>query len=691
MAAKGPTTETGTSLTGMRMPYGMVGSQFVDDFEYVPTLQWPNSVDLFKQMRNDSQIAALYAGCTLPIRNYTWQLVPNGARPELVAELAADLNLQVKGVDKTNEGRSKGRFSFSNHLRHALLATIFGYMFFEQVGEIVDGRWRLRKLGERMPSTIQEINIEQDGGLKSIRQDASAIGVHIPVDHLVAYVWDKEGGNWVGRSMLRPLYKNWLIKDRLTRVDAINHERAGAGVPVIEAPEGATDAQMEVLNNLAQTYVAGEHSGAVIPHGAKLRLVGVEGTQPKTLDSIKYHDESMARGFLAMFMQLGQTETGSRALGESFVDFMSLGQQAVARWFTDTFNEHVIEDWVDWNYGEDEIAPKLEFVVDSDKDLSVAELVALNAAGILTLDDEIKTFIRRDYNLPDPVVGDTSQSDKLQVAAKRRRKLAAASAKDDVSLPDRQLRRQPYEQEVRAATDFAALDANWVDARESLVSKVSANNQAVIDEIGSQIVAAKGELAELAGIQAAGNSADDITEALLSMVDFGAESALMEAKDQGFAAKKPDLDGAKSSVALRAEATDVMLARSLSEAGARKAIATTGGKGLSDDDVADITKKYLAGLTDSFLRDQIGGLLTAAQNSGRREVMVANPPELIYSSELLDENTCGSCTGVDGTEYASIEEAEVDYPTGGYVDCEGGERCRGTLVAVYGESASSVE
>jgi hypothetical protein len=95
-----------------------------------------------------------------------------------------------------------------------------------------------------MPATISEIQIARDGGLEYIRQHPSGQSgfsektnlyalqsPQIPVDRLVAYVNDQEGGNWIGTSWLRPLYKHFLRKDRLLRVDAINAERNGAGVP----------------------------------------------------------------------------------------------------------------------------------------------------------------------------------------------------------------------------------------------------------------------------------------------------------------------------------------------------------------------------------------------------------------------------------------------------------------------------
>lgn len=58
-------------------------------------------------------------------------------------------------------------------------------------------------------------------------------------------------------------------------------------------------------------------------------------------------------------------------------------------------------------------------------------------------------------------------------------------------------------------------------------------------------------------------------------------------------------------------------------------------------------------------------------------------PSAIYASELLDRNTCTPCSHVDGREYARLADALVDYPSGQYVGCDGGDRCRGTLVYVW--------
>ena len=128
------------------------------------------------------------------------------------------------------------------------------------------------------------------------------------------------------------------------------------------------------------------------------------------------------------------------------------------------------------------------------------------------------------------------------------------------------------------------------------------------------------------------------------------------------------------------------LAGSLRDAASRQAIARTGvgSNTKSASEVAAEVKDYIGGLSDAFLTEQSNAAVMQALNTGRREFMRANKPEHVYASELMDENTCSPCADVDGTEWDTVEAAEADaYPAGGYIECEGGGRCRGTLVAVY--------
>lgn len=369
------------------------------DHEQTPELRWPLSVQVFDRMRRtDAQVASVLRAVTLPVRRTTWRVDPNGARPEVAEQIATDLGLPLVGSEPIPT-RTRGRFSWPEHLRMALLMLPFGHMFFEQVVRLDDaGQVRLRKLGPRMPRTIAAVNVADDGGLVSIEQDSGAGTVVIPVTRLVAYVHDQEGGNWLGSSLLRPAYKDWIIKDRLLRVQAQTIDRNGMGIPLYTGAEN--EESLDKGAQLAQGVRAGDNSGAAIPNSADLELLGVSGTLPDADPAIRYHDEQIARAVLAHFLNLG-TQTGSWALGSTFADFFVLSLQALGEQIADVATQHIIEDLVDWNWGTDEPAPKLVFDEIGSKHIATAQaLKALTDAGLIFPDRITEEAIRQMFGLP---------------------------------------------------------------------------------------------------------------------------------------------------------------------------------------------------------------------------------------------------------------------------------------------------
>lgn len=376
------------------------GGYWAVDLEETPELRWPQAGEVYERMsRQDSQVRSVLQAVTLPVRRTKARLEPNGARPEVVALVAEDLRLPVVGSDAPPAGRARGRFSFKEHLRLALLQAKFGHMFFEQNYRIDDaGMTRLRKLAPRMPRTISEITTARDGGLISIEQ--SGTDKPIPVSQLVAYVLDGDPGDWRGNSLLRSAYKNWLLKDRLLRTQAQVVDRNGLGVPVYEA--GPKDSQEQLVEGekIARSYRSGDVSGAATPYGAKLRLAAPEGNLPDAQGPINYHDDQIAKSVLAHFLNLGR-QTGSWALGTTFADFFVFSLQALADSVCETFNQHVVEDLVDLNWGEDEPAPLVVFDEIGSQYAAVAEaLKLLVEAGLLEPDDAVKAAVRQAYSLP---------------------------------------------------------------------------------------------------------------------------------------------------------------------------------------------------------------------------------------------------------------------------------------------------
>jgi Protein of unknown function (DUF935) len=694
-APSAPTTELGQATQGAPSLAGLAGGgTFIDEFDYAGKMLWPARFDPVERMLTDSQIKGLRMGCELPIRRFRWFIDPQDARPEVYEGIAKDFNLPLKGQTDFQRGRRKGRFSHGRHLQEALRALWHGFAYFEQYGKIgEDGLWHLRKLAPRPPRTMREghIKVARDGGLEAIVQGFGMAPKPIPVDRLLAYIWDQEAGNWTGRSMLRECYRPWLAKDMAFRVAPLHLERNGMGVPIIEAPQGATPEQIAALSAMAQQYRSGDRAGGALPHGAKLTLQGVQGNVPDAVGFMRFCNEEMAKSLLQMFANLGQSDTGSHSLAEDFIGLFSYALEGVADWYADTTTEHAIEDWVDWNYGEDEAAPALGYERAEEEELAVADLATLVEKGIVQVDPELEEGIRRKYKLPagpghptPPAEPSSPEPAAVQAKAKarERRRTTVAAAADSLRLPDRDLRRQPYSQEVQAKVDYELMDAQIQGQIDSLVAKVKTLQGDQITELAAAIESADNDLTKLAQIEAAPVFADTLEDAMHTMAAQGVEQAMGEAERQGITPKAPDLD--TTSLTSRANAVDTLLTRSLGEAAGRKAVSLTAESGaISASDVASQVGEYLSGLSDDYLKQQLSGATVQAMNTGRKAVFAENPPKYLYASELLDENACEECTAVDGTEYDSLEEAEADYPTGGYAECLGGPRCRGTLVAVH--------
>lgn len=378
-----------------------------------PDLQWPRSINIFDRMRReDPQVKSVLRAVTLPIMRTEWVIDGTGCRPEVVAHIAADLGLPVKGQPPTAPLRTKGRFSFKEFLRLALLSLVYGHSYFEQVYDQSTGATHLAKLAWRPPRTISNIEVARDGGLVAIEQ-GGLMGrgkVRIPVARLVAFVHEREGANWLGESLLRSAYKMWILKDRVLRIQALTAERNGLGMPVFtvgDPPEGEFDEMVAWLDaeikrglEIVKQARAGEAAGVSLSKGSTFQFVGVSGKLPDTDKPIRYYDEQIARAVLAHFLNLG-TETGSWALGSTFANFFTDSLNAVAQSMADVIQQHVIEDLVDHNWGPDEPAPRIVPAAIGEQQQITAEAIkVLIESGAVTVDDSLRAYVRDKFGLP---------------------------------------------------------------------------------------------------------------------------------------------------------------------------------------------------------------------------------------------------------------------------------------------------
>jgi hypothetical protein len=378
-----------------------------DPLEHVPELVFPASIPILAKMRTDATIASALAAYVTALVAAEWHIDPAGSTPAMARLCADSLGLPIAGEDPEQIGATRARgVKWKEHVRLMCLHLVYGFMPFEPVYEIRDGKTYLRYLAERMPSTIVEVKVNEDGTLKSIVQEgvgknALPNGVEIPADRLIWYVSEREGANWTGRPLIRACYSAWLLKLDTLRVNAVSIARFGAGTPVMEPLPGTspTTAQVIEAQRLASSVRVGQTGGAV-PNGFTLRIKGVEGSIPDAIPTLRMYDEQLSRALLTSILDLGNTANGSRALGDNFADILQRSLQSIGDAAAETATQ-LCERLTSFNEGEDAISPIVRCGdVGASKAVIAQSITGLVQAGIVTPDASLDAYARDAYNLP---------------------------------------------------------------------------------------------------------------------------------------------------------------------------------------------------------------------------------------------------------------------------------------------------
>jgi hypothetical protein len=395
-----------TRLLGASDPWAYSNSLMYDALEHVPDLQpGPMAAAVYARMRRESRLSAILQGYTLQIRRATWRLDPAGCRPEVVRLVADDMGLSVVGDDAPGAARTSG-VSWNDHLRSALMMLPYGHMDHELLAELDDsGKARLVALAERMPHTIEQIQSDpKTGKFLGITQEGlwSKATPQIPADRVAHYVHDKEG-SWAGTSLFRPSWAPFYLKTELMKIHATSARRFAMGVPTVEWALGTqpTPAQMTAAEQVASQARAGEEAGAAMPPGASLILRGLQGSVVDALGFIKFLNSEMAIAAMMPHIDLGTSETGSRAVAGTFVESWMLSLASIADEVADVATRQIAARIVGWNWDNEPVPRVVSSGIGAQRDVTAESLDLLLRSGALSADPRLEDYIRREWRLPE--------------------------------------------------------------------------------------------------------------------------------------------------------------------------------------------------------------------------------------------------------------------------------------------------
>lgn len=700
------TTERGSNAVSWQWS----GRSRLRDPEYKYELQGRQGGKIYQRMRfSDPHIAGLRRAQNLPLLRASAAIEPAEAKnPD--AEAKADLVERLLLKDSP----------WRAFLADTCLAMDYGFAAFEIVWRIEDGEARFR-LALRPADSIAADDIEvKDGAVARVIQRPDTGGeFEIPGEKLVWFCHEKEGDNFLGRPILRAMYKPWKIKEEL-EVELPELMRKLGGIPDITT-QGEPDVAIAAeLDAAAEGF--GVQAGGYFRHDDTVTVQLLTGSaQVKdVLDAIKERNTEITSVCQAQVFDLGNAQNGSRALGSTLSDLFMHSVQAMASYREDILNAKggLIHQLVSYNFPNDDNLPALRFGNVQQADMAAFALALTNLQKAFgSLDEETQEWARQQLNMPEgtttqvtvppappipekapPAPAANNQQDKgaddAGGAPTGTDNSAQASERHSHGL---KLGENRAPRGVECYVQLAEIDQRFNDAKTAIKDATQRTRDRLIGILVDRARAAqgKGDLAKFTS--ATPPMVDAVRDAIKTVLAdyFAAGRAqvadelqrqregrpvvqeAVQARQEGqriTAAeppkKAPPLPNPDDAMDEAADVAARALAAQTQAAVAAAVMRASAGVPLDPGAISEMATREsdaaalrLAGAVSDLM--QLGRATEAADQATDIE-------DAVYSA-ILDGATCEACKGMDGEVTTDLDEASTWTPNPG---CDGLEKCR---------------
>ena len=321
--------------------------------DYNPDLRGAAATKIFdKMLRGDGQIQALESVLTLPLLSANW-FVEAGSE-SATGQQAAELLDEALGL---SSGIAATTHSFTDHLQEAAMAMFYGYAPFEKVFYEKDGKVYWHKFASIHPRSVYKWKFSDTGSVEGVELQGAhptkgVAEATIPGENLLLYSYRERFRNPEGLSVLRGAYKHWLSKDFMYKVANVGFERGYVGTLWGKTPPGARQTERDNLLDLLKQVRSHEEGSFVTGSDYEIEVLStlMKGQSGDIVNYINHQDQLIARSVLAQFIMLGQTQSGSRAVGETMGDFFLLAMNGAADWLAESFNTRAVRQLMRLNF-----------------------------------------------------------------------------------------------------------------------------------------------------------------------------------------------------------------------------------------------------------------------------------------------------------------------------------------------------
>jgi len=674
------------------------------DTEYLWELRGQSAYTTYDKMRfSDPKIAGLRFAQNLPLLRAGASIEPSDAEDKDAVEKAELVQRLL--IDD---------FPWRAFVADTTLCMDYGFSCFEIVWRIEEGEARFR-LALRPSSSIYAEDIYiTDGAIDRVVQRPKAGGsLEIPGDRLLWFCHSKEGDDFRGRSILRPMYKPWKLKQEVEVQLAVLIGKMG-GVPVFTEHGTLDEDTQAMLDEAGESF--GIAAGAFVrkPEDVDLELLASNAKVGEVLEAIKYWDTQLSGVAQAQVLDLGIGQMGSRALGTTLSDMFAASIQAQASYREDVLNARggLIEQIVAYNFPNIDNLPALRFgnVQASDMKSMAQAFLWLSQAG-MNLGEETWDWVRAEMNLPESDDLQVEVPDEVPVpptvpAAPEPPATPPAPPSDD-ALPEggaqaseahthpadglRLAERRPP-RGVEVYIDMAEITATFDTAKTAVKDATAVTREALSAELVRRALAAadKGDLTKFtAGAPPMVDKLSAEIAAVLSrFYDAGRQQVTDELQRQRqgrpWSAWSVRMAEPESPSSLPLGGLDALKQQALAMA---RAIATAmmnlagmqAARRIANTPVDEAVMVAMVKREADAAALRYTGAASDFMSMGRSAEAHAREVDIedaVYSA-LLDNVVCSACEPRDGETTTNLDEAATWCPN---PDCEGGDRCRCLVV-----------
>lgn len=359
--------------------------------DYNAELRGINGLQMYDKMRkSDGQVRATLRLVKTPVLAARWYVEPGGEE-DSDREMALHIENNLFKWMTT---------SWNQFLTEVLLMLDYGHYAFEKVFAMREGMVIWQKFAPRHPMDISEWMFDPNGGLDGFKMvtPGDSREITIPIDKAAVFSFEMEAGNVAGVSVLRSAYKHWYYKENFYKIDAIQKERHGIGIPIIKLPPNFTPEDKKLAEEIGRNLRTNEKAHVIVPPLWEIMFLKLEGQPVNALTSAEHHDLMIARNILGQFINSAQ--------GSSQEEQQQLFLKAtryIADIIRDVINKYCIPQIVQWNWGEVENYPELKVRRIGDTiDWRTISFAIRNfvGSGIIVPDDDLETWVRAELDLP---------------------------------------------------------------------------------------------------------------------------------------------------------------------------------------------------------------------------------------------------------------------------------------------------